>query len=123
MIPTMLLQPLVENSIKHGLAPKIDGGSITLRSSLSDDGALVIDVEDDGVGIGYRPRTVGHMPSSGIGLANVGGRLKVLYGDGARMSVSSRPEGGTLVRVRVPVLFTEEIAEVAAAGAARAPFA
>jgi two-component system, LytTR family, sensor kinase len=50
IVPSMLLQPLVENSIKHGLAPKIDGGSITIRSRIVDD-KLVLDVQDDGVGI------------------------------------------------------------------------
>src|SRR6059058_3014118 len=51
MVPAMLLQPLVENSIKHGLSPKVEGGSILLRSRLSDR-RLIIEVEDDGVGMG-----------------------------------------------------------------------
>ena len=51
MVPSMLLQPLVENSIKHGLSSKIDGGSIYLRSRLTDS-HLIIEVEDDGVGMG-----------------------------------------------------------------------
>ena len=50
VVPTMVLQPLVENSIKHGLAPRIEGGSITLRSRLSE-GFLVVEVEDNGVGM------------------------------------------------------------------------
>jgi len=54
MVPSMLLQPLVENSIKHGLASKVEGGSIHLRSRLSDSG-LVIEVEDDGVWNGGNP--------------------------------------------------------------------
>jgi len=105
MVPSMLLQPLVENSIKHGLASKIEGGSIYLRSRLNDS-RLVIEIEDDGVGMGAanfleRPSGLG---GSGIGMANVAERLKVLYGDTAKMTIDS-PEGkGTLVRIRLPVL-------------------
>ena len=102
LVPSMLLQPLVENSIKHGLAPKIDGGSITLRSRL-DEGSLIVEVEDDGVGI-QRPLPTKNGDSNGIGLANVAGRMKVLYGDGARMSVMASAQGGTLVRIKLPVL-------------------
>jgi two-component system LytT family sensor kinase len=107
MVPSMLLQPLVENSIKHGLASKVEGGSIHLRSRLSDSG-LVIEVEDDGVGI----RT-NHQPKSdsdrgaGIGMANVSERLQVLYGDSARMTIDSQAGKGTLVRIRLPLLQTE----------------
>jgi two-component system LytT family sensor kinase len=100
MIPSMLLQPLVENSIKHGLAPKIEGGSITLRSRV-DDGGLVIEVEDDGIGIveGGGPNT---SSGSGIGLANVAERLKVLYGDNAKMKVESVNGKGTRVSIHLP---------------------
>ena len=107
-IPSMLLQPLVENSIKHGLSPKIEGGSICLRSRLTDL-RLVIEVEDDGIGMGAaqllgKPTGLG---GAGIGMANVAERLKVLYGNAARMTIDS-PEGkGTLVRLRIPVLHGE----------------
>jgi two-component system LytT family sensor kinase len=105
MVPSMLLQPLVENSIKHGLSSKIDGGSIYLRSRLTDS-HLIIEVEDDGVGMGSanlleRPTGLG---GNGIGMANVAERLKVLYGDTARMTIDSREGTGTLVRLRLPVL-------------------
>src|SRR6266480_595081 len=105
MVPSMLLQPLIENSIKHGLSSKIDGGSIYLRSRFSGSN-LIIEVEDDGVGMGAaqfleRPSGLG---GTGIGMANVAERLKVLYGDTAKMTIDS-PEGkGTLVRLRLPVL-------------------
>jgi two-component system LytT family sensor kinase len=114
IIPSMLLQPLVENSIKHGLSPRIEGGSITLRSRF-EPGDLIIEVEDDGVGIVQsqgRPSPDG-TPSGGIGLANVAGRLKVLYGEGASMRVNDRPEGGTLVRVVLPMLQQEQPIEPA----------
>jgi two-component system, LytTR family, sensor kinase len=105
MVPSMLLQPLVENSIKHGLSSKIEGGSIYLRSRLSDS-HLIIEVEDDGVGMGAanlveKPTGLG---GTGIGMANVAERLKVLYGDTARMTIDSHEGKGTLIRLRLPIL-------------------
>ncbi|MGA2416465.1 MAG: histidine kinase [Candidatus Sulfotelmatobacter sp.] len=104
MVPSMLLQPLVENSIKHGLSSKVEGGSIYLRSRLSDTG-LVIEVEDDGVGMGAAQMVeFGSARGSGIGMANVSERLEVLYGDSARMTIDSHEGKGTLVRIRLPLL-------------------
>ena len=105
LVPAMLLQPLVENSIKHGLASKIEGGSIYLRSRRGAK-AIIIEVEDDGVGMGAaqlieRPNGLG---GTGIGMANVAERLKVLYGDTARMTIDSQDGKGTLVRLRLPIL-------------------
>ncbi len=104
MVPSMILQPLVENSIKHGLAPKVEGGSITLRSRLIKS-RLVIEVEDDGVGMGSA-QLVAHdaIAGAGIGMANVAERLKVLYGDAAKMMIDGREGGGTLIRLRLPIL-------------------
>ena len=101
-MPSMLLQPLVENSIKHGLSPKIEGGSIILRSRV-DAGVLVIQVEDDGIGI---VEGAGPTPASGsgIGLANVAERLKVLYGENAKMTVQNVNGKGTLVSITLPVV-------------------
>lgn len=109
MIPSMLLQPLVENSIKHGLSSKIGGGRIYLRSRLADD-HLIIEVEDDGLGMGSavlleKPTGLG---GTGIGMANVAERLKVLYGDAAKMTIDSPEGNGTLVRLRLPVLPSED---------------
>lgn len=101
MVPSMILQPLVENCIKHGLAPKVEGGSITLRSRVIKS-RLIIEVEDDGVGIASTQ--VSASDREGIGMANVAERLKVLYGDAARMMVDGRDAGGTLVRLRLPIL-------------------
>jgi two-component system LytT family sensor kinase len=106
MVPSMLLQPLVENSIKHGLASKVEGGSIYLRSRLSSSG-LVIEVEDDGVGMAasQSPDSVS-IRGAGIGMANIAERLQVLYGDAARMTIDSHEGKGTLVRIRLPLLQT-----------------
>ena len=103
----MLLQPLVENSIKHGLASKVEGGSIFLRSHMANS-VLVIEVEDDGVGMGsaYFLEPPTGLGGNGIGMANVAERLKVLYGDNARMTIDSHEGKGTLVRLRLPVLET-----------------
>src|ERR1039458_8674572 len=104
MVPSMILQPLVENSIKHGLAPKIEGGSITLRSRLIKS-RLVIEVEDDGVGMGSTQLIAqDSIAGTGIGMANVAERLKVLYGDAAKMMIDGREGGGTLIRLRLPIL-------------------
>lgn len=105
MVPSMLLQPLVENCLKHGLSPKVEGGSITLRSRLIKS-RLIIEVQDDGVGMAAaqmleQPDGVG---STGIGMANVAERLKVLYGDSAKMMIESQEGVGTQIRLRLPVL-------------------
>ena len=105
LVPAMLLQPLVENSIKHGLSSKVEGGSIYLRSRLGTKD-VIIEVEDDGVGMGaaqliQKPNGLG---GNGIGMANIAERLKVLYGDTARMTVDSQGGKGTLVRLRLPIL-------------------
>ena len=101
MVPSILLQPLIENSIKHGLEPRIHGGTVTLRSRLEGDRVL-IEVADDGVGMGDRPRTGLRSSSNGIGMKNVQERLEVLYGTQATFSVVSNPGRGTLVTIDIP---------------------
>lgn len=100
-VPSMLLQPIVENSIKHGLAPKLAGGEIRIRTARAD-GRLTIEVEDNGVGI-PQPR-LEQMPEAGIGISNVRERLKVLYGDGYRLEIQSQPGRGTRIRIEIPEL-------------------
>src|SRR6201997_144251 len=95
VVPSMLLQPLVENSIKHGLGPKVEGGSIYLRSRLSDT-RLIIEVEDDGVGMGgAQIEESSTRTGMGIGMANISERLQVLYGDTARLTIDSHEGKGT----------------------------
>ena len=104
MVPSMILQPLVENSIKHGLASMVEGGSIHLRSRMADS-SLVIEVEDDGVGIEAAQLAKStRVRGAGIGMSNIYERLEVLYGDAARMTVDSHEGKGTLVRIRLPRL-------------------
>jgi two-component system, LytTR family, sensor kinase len=101
LVPSILLQPLIENSIKHGLEPRIRGGTVTLRSRL-DGERILIEVADDGVGMGNRPASALRATGSGIGMKNVQERLEVLYGDQARFGVVSNPGRGTLVRIEIP---------------------
>lgn len=99
-VPSMLLQPIVENSIKHGLGSKIEGGTIRVRSRVADDGRLHILIEDDGVGISEeRLATIFEL---GIGVSNVNERLKVLYGDGYRMWIDSKSGDGTRTGIEFP---------------------
>jgi two-component system LytT family sensor kinase len=101
LVPSILLQPLIENSIKHGLEPRIRGGTIILRSRLEGD-RISIEVADDGVGISARPASVMNGAGSGIGMKNVQERLEVLYGSEARFNVVSNPGRGTLVSIELP---------------------
>lgn len=110
VVPAMLLQPLIENSIKHGLEPRIEGGTVTLRSRITVEGRLLVEVEDDGVGMGP-DRPVGResageivRPGTGIGMKNVKERMQVLYGEEAEVTIESRPGRGTKVALMMPVV-------------------
>jgi two-component system, LytTR family, sensor kinase len=100
-VPSMLLQPIVENCLKHGLAPKIDGGRIQLRTT-NRDGRLHIEIEDNGVGISEEKMP--HVYVEGIGLSNVRERLRVLYGTDFRLEIESHTGQGTLIRIDIPAL-------------------
>jgi two-component system LytT family sensor kinase len=106
VVPSMLLQPLIENSIKHGLEPRIDGGTVTLRSRITGDGRLLVEVEDDGVGMAPGRQQSGEIkrPGTGIGMQNVRERMQVLYGDAAEVEIESRPGRGTKVTLIMPVI-------------------
>jgi two-component system LytT family sensor kinase len=101
LVPSILLQPLIENSIKHGLEPRIQGGTITIRSRMQRD-CVVVEVEDDGVGIVMKQASALDRGGAGIGMQNVRERLEVLYGGRARFTVVSRPGRGTLVSIEIP---------------------
>jgi len=98
-VPSMLLQPIVENSLKHGLAPKLEGGQIHIRTS-SQDGRLMIEVEDNGIGIAEARLPLVY--ADGIGISNVHERLRILYGADFKMEITSHEGKGTLIRIEVP---------------------
>lgn len=94
-VPDFILQPLVENAVRHGIAERIEAGQIII-SARRDGDALVLTVEDDGPGYDDR------RPSAGLGLANTRERLAVLYGDRGTLRLVPRPGGGTIATVRLP---------------------
>ena len=94
VFPSMMLQTLVENAIKHGLEPKADGGRVEIRAEIAD-GQLAVHVLDSGVG--FAPKTEG-----GVGLANVRERLAALYGDRAELVITVPQTGGTCATIKVP---------------------
>ncbi len=106
-VPSMLLQPLIENSIKHGLEPRINGGTVTVRGRVAS-GKLMLEVEDDGVGMNPdRAPGVGDAigrEGMGIGMRNVRERMQVLYEGEAEVEIVSRPGRGTRIRLTLPVL-------------------
>ncbi len=93
--PPMLLQPLVENAVRHGIEPKIGGGEIGIRVSI-EDVVLRIEVSDNGVGL------VGAGDDGGAGLANVRARLKTLFGETGQLCLQSREQGGTVATLELP---------------------
>ncbi|MBZ5622257.1 MAG: sensor histidine kinase [Acidobacteriia bacterium] len=104
LVPSMLLQPLVENSIKHGLSSKVEGGTIRIRTHRSES-RLHLLVEDDGVGISEAKLAT--LLDQGIGVSNVNERLKVLFGSEYRMWIDSQPGQGTRIQIEVPELQTD----------------
>ena len=104
LVPSMLLQPLVENSIKHGLSSKVAGGTIRIRTYRTE-AKLHLLVEDDGVGI--PEAKLATLLEQGIGVSNVNERLKVLFGNQYRMWIDSQPDGGTRVQIEMPELQTD----------------
>jgi two-component system LytT family sensor kinase len=102
LVPTFLLQPFVENALRHGLAPRRAGGNVRLSAS-PEDGQLVILVSDDGIGLS--PDWEERM-SRGVGVANARARLARMYGDAGSVTISPlEPSYGTSVSVRLPLHF------------------
>ena len=108
VVPSMLLQPLIENSIKHGLEPRISGGTVTLRSRVRNE-KLLLEVEDDGVGVAPDRDVVSPgggvvRSGNGIGMRNVRERMEVLYGADALLEMESRPGRGTRITLEMPIV-------------------
>jgi two-component system LytT family sensor kinase len=116
LVPSMILQPIIENSIKHGLASKVDGGMVCLRAWLQGT-RLHISIEDDGVGI--QDSELSTLFESGIGVSNVNERLRVLFGAGYRMVIDSKPGQGTQTLIEIPELEEQAAAVTANALAQR----
>ncbi len=102
IVPPLLLQPLVENAIRHGLEPKVEGGQVRISASVID-GRLQVCVDDDGLGLNA-PRRVGRS-GNGVGLANIRARLKTRYADNAELSLQPLPVG-TRVCLNIPYSVT-----------------
>ncbi|WP_417069534.1 sensor histidine kinase [Niveibacterium terrae] len=100
----MLLQPLVENAIKHGIEPSASGGNITVAVR-SEGQTLTIDVSDNGVGLDKAPF---NETSTGTGLANVRERLAMLYGDETSLELRAREPSGTAAQLRIPFAALED---------------
>jgi two-component system LytT family sensor kinase len=111
LVPSMLLQPLVENSIRHGLSGKLEGGVIRLRCK-AEGGRIRLTVEDDGVGI--PPSKLATLLEQGIGISNVNERLKVLFGNDYRLHIDSKPGVGTRIELEFPELHAGAVSAAAA---------
>jgi two-component system, LytTR family, sensor kinase len=106
VVPNLILQPLVENAVRHGIARRTDARSLTIRGSRQN-GSLVLEVEDDGPGLpgGW---TLARPNGSGVGLTNIRARLERMYGVEGRLELltpadsDGRPRSGVLARVTIP---------------------
>jgi signal transduction histidine kinase len=96
-VPSLLLQPLVENSIKHGLEPKVEGGSVRVSARRSETGALLLEVSDTGVGSGSAAG------GTGFGLKQIQERLSAVYGAAARFDFVTRPGEGARASISLPL--------------------
>jgi sensor histidine kinase YesM len=92
--PPMLIQPLVENAVKHGLDPRIEGGTITIKAQ-EGEGIIRIEVSDTGAGFSSDFK-------GGVGLANVRERLKLLYGEKGRLIIEENQPSGVRAVIEVP---------------------
>jgi len=93
--PPMLLQPLVENAVRHGIEPKLGGGTIRIHAGINDT-ALRIRVSDDGSGFDGEIK-------HGTGLGNVHARVKALYGAAARLTLENNEHGGVIATLELPL--------------------
>jgi two-component system LytT family sensor kinase len=104
-VPSLILQPLVENAIKHGIAPKVGNSRITVRTRRRDNSILMI-VEDDGIGLrsgNDRETPLEGNGNNGVGLRNIRERLNTLYGAKTSLCLTERPSGGSCATVEIPL--------------------
>ena len=100
MIPSMILQPIIENSIKHGISPKIEGGQIKI-SAVRNKEVICIQIEDDGLGISSKK--LESIFYSGIGVSNIVERLKIAYQSEFVFTVDSILGQGTVTKIEIPL--------------------
>lgn len=113
LIPSLTIQPLVENAIKHGLQPKENGGCIVIGAKEGDKD-ITITIRDNGIGMDVKGRCPLAAPSPDcIGLSNVHERLRGQYGIGFGLTIFSTPGSGTIVTLRIPKLLCDEGEECA----------
>jgi signal transduction histidine kinase len=114
-VPPLLLQPLIENSIQHGLEPKVEGGSITVRASRRNGSSgsknminmLVIEVIDTGVGLSPQADDALAIPGRGFGVNQVRERIATSYGGQGSFDLSAAPAGGACVTLNLPLAPTD----------------
>jgi two-component system, LytTR family, sensor kinase len=105
VVPSMILQPLVENSLKHGLQPKVGGGRLLIRSTRRQS-YVILEVIDNGMGM--TDDRLAQAAEAGLGLRNVNERLRVIYGASCQLKLQSVPGQGTSVRLEIPELVVPE---------------
>ena len=102
LVPTMVLQPLIENSIKHGISKNEKGGTLQIKAREVED-SLVLEVIDDGPGIlGIGSRSCDKFVPTGVGISNIRNRLRELYGDNYELRFTNVTPNGLSVQVRIP---------------------
>ncbi|GAA5783863.1 sensor histidine kinase [Chitiniphilus shinanonensis] len=102
VLPPLLLQPLVENALEHGIEPALHGGEIVIEGRLDADGLLHLDVRDSGPGLRDGQPAFGDNGAGGVGLANVRQRLATLYGDAGRLALYPNAPHGVHAELRLP---------------------
>ena len=119
-VPLLIVQPLVENALRHGLGPRVEPGTVSIRAS-RENGATRIDVADTGVGVpaGWSIAQT----DGGTGLRNLASRLAAEFGSAASLEVGPRPGGGVVATVRVPYVASERADHVGKSAADRADYA
>tara|TARA_B100000683_G_scaffold55454_1_gene53078 strand:- start:448 stop:861 length:414 start_codon:yes stop_codon:yes gene_type:complete len=102
LVPTMVLQPLIENSIKHGISKNQEGGTLTIKA-YKDQDSLILQVIDNGPGISdIDGKTSNEFVASGVGINNIRNRLEQLYDNNYELSFSNVSPRGLSVTMRIP---------------------